>query len=107
MRMPTRTQVKYEPAAPVGNQSSSGLLTGQQQQQPGSQQQQPEQQAGPNGTAAAAAATTEQQPLFPHLYGTIDFAAMREELPMERGADGRFLAIQGLATAGCPYSEFT
>lgn len=80
-------QVKFEPAAPVGNKSSGGLLAGQQQEQqqqgqPSEQQQQPEQ--------------PQQEPLFPHLYGSIDFGAVQQELPMQRAADGRFLSIEGL-----------
>ncbi|KAF6263908.1 hypothetical protein COO60DRAFT_1634833 [Scenedesmus sp. NREL 46B-D3] len=38
----------------------------------------------------------EGQQLFPHLFGTIDFAAVCAELPVERAADGTFLAIPGL-----------
>ena len=75
-------QVKFEPAAPVGNKSSGGLLAGQQQEQEG----QPEQQQQPH----------EEEPLFPHLYGSIDFEAVQQELPMQRAADGRFLGIEGL-----------
>uniref|UniRef100_A0A383VBQ5 DUF952 domain-containing protein n=1 Tax=Tetradesmus obliquus TaxID=3088 RepID=A0A383VBQ5_TETOB len=49
----------------------------------------------------AAAPVGDQPPLekqqqFPHLYGTIDFAAVSAELPVERAADGTFLAIVGL-----------
>eukprot|EP00882_Tetradesmus_deserticola_P007484 GHRQ01007883.1.p1 GENE.GHRQ01007883.1~~GHRQ01007883.1.p1 ORF type:complete len:137 (+),score=69.07 GHRQ01007883.1:309-719(+) len=49
----------------------------------------------------AAAPVGNQKPmegeqLFPHLYGTIDFAAVTAELPVERATDGTFLAIPGL-----------
>lgn len=64
-------QVRLEPAAPVGDKSSGGLL-GQQQER------------------------EQQEPLFPHLYGTIDFGSVVGELPMQRGSDGSFLGIQGL-----------
>lgn len=37
-----------------------------------------------------------QEPLFPHLYGTIDFAAVESEVLMQRDADGTFLGIPGL-----------
>ncbi|PNH02500.1 Pyruvate, phosphate dikinase, chloroplastic [Tetrabaena socialis] len=60
-------KVVFEPAAPVGSKASDGLLEG--------------------GEAA---------PLFPHLYGTIDYAAVQSELEIERGADGAFLSIPGL-----------
>lgn len=86
-------QVKFEPAAPVGNKSSGGLLAGRQQdgheQQQGGQQQQQEQQG-------SGAAQQGSGPLFPHLYGSIDFAAVVRELPMQRAADGTFLGIEGL-----------
>lgn len=49
-------QVKYEPAAPVGNKSSRGLLPHEQGQ---------EQQADAAAGAAADGGTAE--PLFPHL----------------------------------------
>lgn len=60
-------QVKWEPAAPVGNTASAGL-TGK----------------------------GEDEPLFPHLYGTIDFDSVVAELPVERRSDGTFLYIAGL-----------
>lgn len=56
-------QVKYEPAAPVGDKASEGL---------------------------------DAETLFPHLYGTIDFGSVVQELPVTRAADGSFLSIQGL-----------
>lgn len=110
-------QVKFEPAAPVGDRSSNGLLTNGQHGQDGSrqqeqqaqetqqerhqgEQQQGEQQQGQQGKAP-------KEPLFPHLYGTIDFAAVVDELPMQRGADGRFTGIVGVAAPDCPFSDFT
>jgi uncharacterized protein (DUF952 family) len=60
-------QVKFEPAAPVGDKPSHGLT--------------PEKS---------------DEPLFPHLYGTIDFDAVTEELDINRGEDGTFLSITGI-----------
>ena len=77
--------MKFEPAAPVGNKSSGGLLAGQQQEQEGQPEQQQQQQQ------------QREEPLFPHLYGSIDFEAVQQELPMHRAADGRFLGIEGLS----------
>ncbi|KAL4853321.1 hypothetical protein ACK3TF_005668 [Chlorella vulgaris] len=71
-------EVKYEPAAPVGNISSTGVLGGAERQE---------------------ATEAPPEPLFPHLYGSIDFAAVRQELPMQRGPTGSFLSIQGLPAA--------
>ena len=34
------------------------------------------------------------QPLFPHLYGTIDYGAVVRTARMQRDADGRFLSIE-------------
>lgn len=65
----------------MGNTSSKGLLCGGQEDQ----QQDDEQLA--------------EAPLFPHLYGSIDPSAVLQELPMQRGPDGSFLAIQGLPAA--------
>jgi uncharacterized protein (DUF952 family) len=59
-------QVKFEPAAPVGDRPSHGLVP------------------------------AEAAPLFPHLYGAIDFAAVSKELPVERAADGTFLSVAGM-----------
>ena len=91
---PLAPQVKFEPAAPVGDKSSGGLLAGrqqvgQQQQQGGKQQQ--------HGSGEAQQQQQGEEPLFPHLYGSIDFAAVVQELPMQRGPDGTFLGIEGLA----------
>lgn len=60
-------QVKFEPAAPVGTRPSHGLTSEE-----------------------------SNEPLFPHLYGSIDFAALVDELPVERDANGTFLTIQNL-----------
>jgi uncharacterized protein (DUF952 family) len=61
-------QVKYEPAAPVGNTPSAGLMSQEKR----------------------------EEPLFPHLYGTIDFDAVVEELPVQRSEDGTYLSIGAL-----------
>ena len=58
--------MKWEPAAPVGDKESTGLLKEQ------------------------------EQPLFPHLYGRLDLDSVVEELPMKRSSDGTFLSIEGL-----------
>lgn len=50
--------------------------------------------AAPVGTTEALAA--KEQQLFPHLFGTIDFAAVTAELLVNRSEDGTFLSIQGL-----------
>jgi len=54
--------------------------------------------AAPVGTTPAhkVGAEEAEQPLFPHLYGTIDFDAVVRELEVERDASGAFLAIKGL-----------
>ncbi|KAL4419496.1 hypothetical protein ABPG77_002282 [Micractinium sp. CCAP 211/92] len=107
-------EVKFEPAAPVGDRSSSGLLSKGQHEEDGSQeQQQGQQQQGQQQPGQQQQGQQQQgegapkEPLFPHLYGTIDFAAVVDELPMQRSADGRFTGIVGVAAANCPYSEFT
>lgn len=69
-------EVKYEPAAPVGNTSSGGLLGG------GAQQEQQAEQP--------------QEPLFPHLYGALDLTAVVRRVPMQRAEDGSFTGIAGL-----------
>eukprot|EP00887_Chlorella_sp_A99_P007835 scaffold20.g7835.t1 len=61
-------EVKFEPAAPVGEKQSTGLLKEQQT----------------------------DEPLFPHLYGALDLGSVVRELPMLRSSDGSFLGIQGL-----------
>lgn len=62
-------QVRYEPAAPVGDT------------------------APPDGWKDGAA----QAPVFPHLYGTIDFDAVTKEHGVERDAEtGRFLSVEGV-----------
>ncbi|KAG2438500.1 hypothetical protein HXX76_005051 [Chlamydomonas incerta] len=73
-------KVVFEPAAPVGNKSSDGL-------------------AASGGEKEKA----EELPLFPHLFGTIDFGAVAAELPIQRDATGAFLSIPGLeAVAAAP-----
>jgi uncharacterized protein (DUF952 family) len=59
-------EVRFEPAAPVG------------QKEP------------------AAFGTRDEQPLFPHLYGTIDVDAVVAELNVVRDGSGTFTAIDGL-----------
>eukprot|EP00123_Amoebidium_parasiticum_P008094 comp18570_c0_seq1/m.20069 comp18570_c0_seq1/g.20069 ORF comp18570_c0_seq1/g.20069 comp18570_c0_seq1/m.20069 type:complete len:128 (-) comp18570_c0_seq1:327-710(-) len=56
-----KAEVKFEPAAPVGDKatSHSGIL-------------------------------------FPHLYGTINYDAVVDELQVERADDGTYLDIKGL-----------
>lgn len=71
-------EVKYEPAAPVGDTSSGGLLGGAAQPQQGQPAAEP------------------QEPLFPHLYGALDLAAVVRRVPMQRAADGTFTGIAGL-----------
>ena len=59
-------QVKFEPAAPVGDRPANGLTS------------------------------PTDAPLFPHLYGTIDFESVVEELDITRGDDGTFLNIPNI-----------
>ena len=60
--------------------------------------------AAPVGTTAPPAAWTEDgkeqsQPLFPHLYGTIDFDAVLMEHAVQRDAQsGRYLQIDGVTS---------
>lgn len=62
------SEVRYEAAAPVGDKQTSDFS-----QQP------------------------DTKPIqFPHLYGTVDFAAVAQELAVQRSADGTFLSIDGL-----------
>mmetsp|Transcript_35177 Transcript_35177/g.111185 ORF Transcript_35177/g.111185 Transcript_35177/m.111185 type:complete len:152 (+) Transcript_35177:180-635(+) len=55
------SEVKFEPAAPVGDKPAADTDT-----------------------------------LFPHLFGTIDFASVVEEKPVERDGTGKFLSISGV-----------
>mmetsp|Transcript_7795 Transcript_7795/g.14734 ORF Transcript_7795/g.14734 Transcript_7795/m.14734 type:complete len:130 (+) Transcript_7795:88-477(+) len=34
--------------------------------------------------------------LFPHLYGSIDFECVQQELAVQRSEDGKFLSIEGI-----------
>ncbi|KAL4538353.1 hypothetical protein Ndes2526B_g03338 [Nannochloris sp. 'desiccata'] len=61
------SEVKFEPAAPVGERPSHGLTS-----------------------------RKTDEPLFPHLYGTIDFESIIEELDIKRGDDGTFLSINDI-----------
>jgi len=69
-------EVKFEPAADVGNKTSAGLTE-------------------PEGGSASADEPKEVL-LFPHLYGTIDFESVVAELAVTRGEGGAFLSIAGI-----------
>lgn len=60
------SEVKFEPAAPVGTKPAGELSSG-----------------GAEGVP----------PKFPHLYGPIDAEALVRRLPVTRGDAGRFLSI--------------
>ena len=50
--------------------------------------------AAPVGARPPKDTGGEQPPLFPHLYGTIDYDSVEKELPVKRDASsGRFLEI--------------
>ena len=50
--------------------------------------------AAPVGTTPPKDTGAEQPPVFPHLYGTIDYDSVVKELPVKRDASsGRFLEI--------------
>ncbi len=50
--------------------------------------------AAPVGATPPEETGAEQPPLFPHLYGTIDYDSVVKELPVKRDASsGRFLEI--------------
>ncbi|GIL77878.1 hypothetical protein Vretimale_6508 [Volvox reticuliferus] len=66
-------KVVFEAAAPVGSKSTEGLLM---------------ENAPREGREAESTS-----PLFPHLYGTIDYHAVQSELAIQRDADGVFLSI--------------
>lgn len=55
--------------------------------------------AAPVGTKPAHASNSqdEEPVLFPHLYGTINFDSVVEELAVDRDEAGRFLKIHGAA----------
>lgn len=59
-------QVKYEPAAAVGNKAAAEVKPG------------------------------EDVPVFPHLYGGIDLAAVSEERTVQRAPSGAFISIEGV-----------
>ncbi|GLI63085.1 hypothetical protein VaNZ11_005987 [Volvox africanus] len=69
-------KVVLEPAAAVGSKSAEGLV--------------------PDNAPREAEKTEPAPPLFPHLYGTIDYHAVQSELAIQRDADGVFLSIPGL-----------
>jgi len=67
------SKVVFEPAAPVGQKSQSGL------------------------DASGEGKREDSGPLFPHLYGPINHEAVVSELPVQRAPeDGTFLSIPGL-----------
>ncbi len=67
--------MKFEPAAPVGSTAPPASWDKDGAQQP-------------------------TQPLFPHLYGTIDFPAVLQEHAVLRDAEsGRYLKIEGVTDA--------
>ena len=49
--------------------------------------------AAPVGKTPAKDAGAEQPPMFPHLYGTIDYGSVIRELPVQRDPHGKFLQI--------------
>ena len=49
--------------------------------------------AAPVGATPPKSTGTDQAPLFPHLYGAIDYCSVLRELPVTRDASGRFLEI--------------
>lgn len=61
-------EVKFEAAAPVGEKETTNFV----------------------------ASDKKDEILFPHLYGTIDFQSVHQELSVERADDGTFLSISGL-----------
>jgi uncharacterized protein (DUF952 family) len=65
-----KSEVKFEAAAPVGDKQTSNF--------------------------GSSDVPKEEEILFPHLFGSIDFAAVEAELTVRRTVDGRFLAIDGL-----------
>lgn len=65
-------KVKFEGASPVGDKETKNFGSGGEE------------------------ASMESGPLFPHLYGGIDLAAVAgPPLPMQRDAAGRFMGIDG------------
>jgi uncharacterized protein (DUF952 family) len=85
-----KAKVIFELAAPVGSISPTGLLTAA----PGVSHD----SEGSQGSATATVETSGSEPavLFPHLYGTVDYEAVMQELTVVRDEAGRFLRIEGL-----------
>ena len=71
--------VKFEPAAPVGDRQTKRFQTA-------------------DASAHASAQSAQAEQLFPHLYGTIDFDAVVDELDVGRVQDGSFVSIDGIAS---------
>ena len=78
-------EVKYEPAAPVGETQPSEELKRKQKKKGG------DGDDGEEGEGGEGAET-----LFPHLYGGIPKAAVVRERKVLRGEDGTFLGIEGM-----------
>ena len=75
-------EVRYEPAAPVGETQPSEELKKKQKGQ------------GQGGDVGDGEGTEET--LFPHLYGGIPKSAVVRERKVIRGEDGSFLGIEGM-----------
>ncbi|CAM9253521.1 unnamed protein product [Laminaria digitata] len=73
-----KSEVKYEPAAPVGDKPAKVKTKG-------------------DGDGDDSEEQTEKEPtLFPHIYGPIDVASVTAELVVNRSEDGAFLSIEKL-----------
>ena len=75
-----KAEVKYEPAAPVGETQPSEELRKKQK----------------GGGEGRDEKEEETETLFPHLYGGIPRSAVVKERKVLRGKDGSFLAIEGM-----------
>ncbi|GAX75273.1 hypothetical protein CEUSTIGMA_g2718.t1 [Chlamydomonas eustigma] len=86
-----KAKVIFEPAAPVGNISSAGLPLVTEETC----------RNGVHEPPSPAAENTVSEPavLFPHLYGTIDYEAVKHELTVVRDEAGSFLRIDGLESS--------
>ncbi|CAM9889344.1 unnamed protein product [Pylaiella littoralis] len=72
-----KSEVKFEAAAPVGDKPAHSKAEAE------------DRPAGPDGKQP-------RQPLFPHIYGPIDSAAVVAELAVKRTDAGAFLSIEDL-----------
>ena len=75
-------EVKYEPAAPVGETQPSEELK--------------KKQKGEGGEGGGDGQGGPTETLFPHLYGGIPKSAVVRERKVLRGEDGTFLGIEGM-----------